>query len=143
MLVSLAALVASGYPLAASTHSSDIDGVIKNLDLTSFRNSVGPRRTHGKTTFADYGFIQVEKADTGANLISQDMGWVMGFSIVSADPRSLRLCFYDRGLAKPGHATPSYNATSALIVSKKSNGGWTAKQVPAGFANCRNNPASA
>jgi hypothetical protein len=141
-LVALAALVISGSSLAASVDASEINSVIKNLDLTTFPNSVGPRRLPGKTTFADYGFVHVEKTATGANLVRDDKGWAMSFRIISTGPKSLRLCFYDKGLGRPGEAgVSSYNSTSALLVSKSRRGMWTAKQVPTGFAGCRNDPA--
>jgi len=143
ILAAVTALVASGSSLASPIDAIEIDGVIKHLDLTTFPNSVDPRRMPGKTTFADYGFVRVEKTVNGAKLVSDDRGWTMGFSIISAGPKSLRLCFHDRGLARPGDArAPSYNATSALAVSKSRRGIWAAKQVPAGFANCQNDPAA-
>ena len=143
ILIALTALVASGSSQASSVDPTEIDGVIKHLDLTTFRNSVGPRQVSGKKTFADYGFSPVEKTVNGAKLVHDDKGWMMGFSIISADPTSLRLCFYDRGLARPGDLrAPSYNATSALLVSKSRRGMWAAKQVPEGFANCQNDSAA-
>lgn len=143
MFVAVVAFVASGSSPAALTDANEIDSVIENLDLTSFPNSIGPRRVSGKTTFVDYGFVHIEKTSVGADLIREDRGWMMGFRIVSAGPRSLRLCFYDRGIAKSGHLTPSYNATSALLVSKRPSGRWTANQASAGFANCQNDPPAA
>lgn len=141
-LALLSALIASGSLVA--TPANEVDGLIKNLDLTTFPNSVGPRRMSGKTTFADYGFVNVKKTSRGANLVRDDQGWMVGFTIVSSSPGVLRVCFYDRGLAKPGDVrAPSYNSTAALLVSKKPLGRWTAKQVAAGFSKCRNDPATA
>ena len=140
-LFALAALASSGSSLAASVDVSEVDGVIKNLDLTSFPNSVGPRRLPGKSTFADYGFVRVKRAIAGAEVVRDDKAWLMGFRIVSANPTSLRLCFYDRALGRPGDVfVPTYNSTSALLISKSQRGAWTAKQVPAGFTNCKNYP---
>lgn len=144
ILAAIQILVASGSSLASSTYAIEIDGVIKHLDLTTFPNSVGPRRMPGKTTFADYGFVRVEKTVNGAKLVRDDKGWTMGFTIISAGPKSLRICFYDQGLARPGDIrAPSYNATSALLVSKSRRGVWAAKQVLAGLPDCQNDPAAA
>jgi len=141
ILLAFAAIVASGPSLATSFDDGEIDSVIKNLDLTTFPNSIGPRRTPGKTTFSEYGFVHVEKIVHGANLVEKDKGWMMSFKILSSAPESLRLCFHDRGLVAPGEArAPSYNATSALLVLKSPQGRWTAKQIPAGFADCQNDP---
>jgi hypothetical protein len=143
ILIILTALAVSGSAQAASPDVGTINAIIKNLNLTSFPNSVGPRRLPGRTSFADYGFVIVEKSANGASIFSKDKGWVMSFRVLSTGPRSLQLCFHDRGLARPGDATvPSYNATSALVVSKLPHGLWTAKQVRAGFANCKNDPTA-
>ncbi|KMM77343.1 pesticin immunity protein [Xanthomonas sp. NCPPB 1128] len=144
MLVGLVALGMSASSLAASHEAGVTDAIIQHLDLTSFPNSVGPRRMPGKTTFADYGFVDVTKTADGARLLQADKGWMMRFEVLSADPTSVRLCFHDSGLARPGDTSaPSYNATSALLVAKSSRGNWTARQVPAGFADCRNDPVDA
>jgi len=143
-LFALAALASSGSSLAASVDASEVDGVIKNSDLTSSSNSVGPRRLPGKSTFADYGFVRVKRAIAGVEVVRDDKSWLMGFRIVSANPTSLRLCFYDRALGRPGDVfVPTYNTTSALFISKTQRGAWTAKQVPAGFTNCKNYPEEA
>lgn len=130
-----------GSSVGASINTSLIDGIIRNLDLTSFPNSVGPRRITGKTSFADYGFVRVEKTEDGANLEAEDKGWIMGFRVISAGPQSLQLCFTDRGEGRPGDVSaPSYNATSALVVSRMPRGTWAAKRVPEGFSSSKNDP---
>ncbi len=144
MLVGLAALGLGASSPAAPPQAGITDAVIQHLDLTSFPNSVGPRRLPGKTTFADYGFVDVTKTADGARLLQTDKGWMMRFEVLSADATSVRLCFHDTGLARPGEPrAPSYNATSALLVSTASQGMWTARQVPAGFADCKNDPDDA
>lgn len=141
IVAALAALIAHGSPLAASSYDRQIHAVIGNLDLTSFPNSVGPRREPGKTTFADYGFVDLETIANGASLTQEDKGWMMSFTILSAGPSGLRLCFHDRGLARPGDVIgPSYNTWSALFVSTARRGLWTARQIPGGYAGCRNDP---
>lgn len=95
----------------------------------------------GKTSFSDYGFVHVEKTGYGAELRREDGGWAMNFHVLSAGPDSLRLCFGDWGVARPGDArAPSYNTTSALFVYKAPKGRWVAKGVPEGFPNCKNDP---
>lgn len=143
-LIALAALASSVSSPAVSVDESEVNDVIKKLDLTSFPNSVGPRRVTGKSTFEDYGFVHVKKTLTGAELVLDDKSWLMSFRIVSANAASLRICFYDRALGKPGDGfVPAYNATSALLILKSKRAAWVAKQVPAGFANCKNYPEEA
>jgi hypothetical protein len=123
ILAAIAALVASGSSPASPIDAIEIDGVIKHQDLTTFSNSTGSRRMRGKTTFADYSFLRVEKTVNGAKLVRDDKGWTTGSSIISAGPKSLRICFYDRGMAQPGDGrAPRYSATSALLVSKSRRG---------------------
>ncbi|WP_017914141.1 hypothetical protein [Xanthomonas sp. SHU 166] len=144
MLVGLLALGVGASSPVVSQQAGVVDAVIQQLDLTSFPNSVGPRRLPGKTTFADYGFVDVTKTAHGARLLEADKGWMMRFEVLSADATSVRLCFHDTGLARPGATqAPSYDATSALLVSTASQGKWTARQIPAGFADCKNAPAGA
>ncbi len=143
-LVALAVLVASGSSTATSSRASDVDGVIQNLDLTTFPNSTGPRRLPERTTFADYGFVIIKKIEGGAEIVRDDRGWEMSFTIPSATPTFLHLCFFDKGLGRPGNGSvPSYNSTSALLVTKSRKGRWSAKQVAKGFPSCQNDPAEA
>ena len=64
-LFALAALIATAPSHATNGAAQQI---IERLDLTSFSNSVGPRRIPGKTSFADYGFTTVEEGVDGATL---------------------------------------------------------------------------
>nr|WP_294817840.1 hypothetical protein [uncultured Sphingomonas sp.] len=61
----VAAWAAIGSLSAAPAGANDMDGVIRNLDLTTFPNSLGPGRWTGKATFADYGFVIVAKTANG------------------------------------------------------------------------------
>ena len=143
-VLALAALAGSACSPAASAEADDVSALIDRLDLTSFPNSVGPRRVAGKSTFADYGFTAIERSHRGAVLTTEDRGWMMEFEVVSDDRQSLQLCFHDRGLQRPGDIFgPTYDATSALRVTKSPDGPWTAAQVRGGFAGCRNDPPTA
>lgn len=138
-MIALLALAAIGLPSPASADADDVDGVIRNLDLTSFPNSVGRRRTPGKTSFADYGFVSVAKTASGAKLIRKGDGRSKSFVIISSGPGYLRLCFHDRFVLASDSASPiRADITSALIVRKSRRGAWTAEQLPGGFLNCRN-----
>lgn len=135
----LLALVAA--PAAAA---GDVrDAVVARLDLTSFPNSVGPRRVAGRHGFADYGFTQVRRTADGADLYAADRGWMMGFRILAATPTRLRLCFVDRGLRRPQDMRgPSYDTRTALVVTRTRNGPWPAHVVPGGMPGCADAPAA-
>jgi len=134
----------AGASSATPSHSRAIEAIVRNLDLTSFPNSTGPRRSPGKATLADYGFVRVVPDGTETSVYQRDRSWVMSFRIISEDAHSVRLCFHDRGLSQPNSlVAPSYNATSALLISKSPRGPWKAAQVPAGFSSCENDPVTA
>ena len=125
-----------------------VDGVIAHLDLSSFPNSTGPRRSPGKRSFADYGFTEVELTSEGATLYRPDHSWMMWFSILTTGPSTIRICFGDQGLQRPGDIrAPEYDARSALLLLTRGNDAvtaadpwWQAKEIPGGFSTCQNNP---
>jgi hypothetical protein len=144
-IVTALAIYGAAAPSLASTSSErDTNVLIRKLDVTSFPNSIGPRREPGKSTLADYGFVNVEKTPHGVSLTTRDHGWLMGFDILTRSPEAFDICFYDRGLRRPGDVrAPSYNTTTALRVRKSERGLWKAEQVQGGFANCQNDPPAA
>lgn len=141
------ALAATVAIFAAPTISAGDNGagsLVANLDLTSFPNSTGPRRAAGEFTFADYGFTQVEMTPGGAKLTASDGSWVMSFEIVSNSSGTVEICFHDQAIGRSGQIfRPSYNATSALRVTKSPRGKWSAQQVARGYLNCWNDPPAA
>jgi hypothetical protein len=143
LLSALLTIATAGASNATPNHSRTIENIVKNLDLTSFPNSTGPRRLPGKTTLADYGFVKVVPDNAETSVYQRDRSWVMSFRIISEDAHSVRICFHDRGLSQPNSlVAPSYNATSALLISKSPRGPWKAAQVPAGFPSCENDPVT-
>lgn len=140
-MIVAAALIATGPPIAASTEASAVDDIIRKLDLTSFANSIGARRVPEKTTFADYGFVTVEKTMNSVRLLRKDDGRSKSFAVLSNGPKFIRLCFHDKFVVMPGSVSPiRYYTTLALVVTKSQRGMWTAQSVPGGFLNCRNDP---
>ena len=137
-LFALATLIATAPSHATNGAAQQI---IERLDLTSFSNSVGPRRIPGKTSFADYGFTTVEEGVDGATLKQADGGWEMAFEILATTPGTVDICFHDRGIQRPGDIIgPSYNATQALRVTMSQGAGWPARQIREGLPGCRKSP---
>ncbi|MDV3482152.1 MULTISPECIES: pesticin immunity protein [Sphingobium] len=134
MLVSATLLVPSTSAISA-VDPSPVESVIDRLDLTSFPNSIGPRRVAEKKTFSEYGFIVIKKTASGAYLELDSHRWEMSFNVLSAKDGRMTVCFGDRAL---GGGT--YNALSALSLSKTTDGMWIAKQLKGGLPNCRNKP---
>jgi hypothetical protein len=138
------AFVHAGATVAVSSDRIErelIDQVIAKLDLTSFPNSTGPRREPGKKTLADYGFVVVEPTPRGAQLYLADRGWMMAFVILQATPSTVEICLYDRGLRKAGDAFgPSYDARSALTLTRTDDGRYVASELTGGSHACANDP---
>lgn len=141
-LIAIAAVVAIGPSLAAPVNANNVDRVISKLDLTTFPNSLSPRRMPGRTTFADYGFITVTKTASRAKLVRKNDGASKSFVVMSDDSRHMRLCFHDGVVRYLGATARRFDMTSALIVTKSQRGAWTAEEIPGGFPNCRNGLAA-
>lgn len=143
-MIAVAALAAIGSSSAAPADANGVDAVIRNLDLTTFPNSIGPTRAPGKATFAEYGFVIVAKSATGATLVRKGDGHSKRFVVISDASKYMRLCFHDRFVVWLGGTTPrSYDTTAALLVTKSRTGRWTAEQLKGGFPGCLNYPAAA
>jgi hypothetical protein len=143
-MIAVAALAAIGSSSATSVDANDVDGVIRNLDLTRFPNSIGPGRSPHKATFADYGFVVVAKTAMGAKLVRRADGGSKSFVVISNGPKYMRLCFHDRFVVwLGGTEARAYNTTAALVVRKSRPGNWAAEQLKGGFPTCHNYPAAA
>ena len=113
-----------------------VQQIVRDLDLTAFRNSTGPRREPRKRSFADYGFTQVDLRDAGASLYQSDRGWMMSFEVLSAAATTVDICFHDQGLKRPQDSwAPTYNAWSALRL-KRTSSGFSVSEVRAGLPGC-------
>lgn len=135
---SLGIAVADAIPAPVISMSDEMDQMIRRLDLTSFRNSTGPRRAAGKRTLADYGFSKTRRSNQGATMTSLDGGWMMSFQILTTSDAVVDVCFRDRALQRQtDRVRPSYDATSALRITKATKGYWTARTSPINYPSCR------
>jgi hypothetical protein len=126
---SLAVLILSGA--ACASVASDLISYIprsalesfvaETLDLASFRNSFGPRRTAEQRRFSSFGMTP----NRSANGIIQyeDADWIYRIEIGGRGDHNrdgiedLKLCFEDR--AKDG----TYSTAQSLLVTRYSNDG--------------------
>lgn len=70
-------------------------GAARVLDLTSFRNSTGPRRRPEAKTPADHGFTQVVRTRDGVELYRDDQSWMMTVRVLEDGPEKKLLCIGD------------------------------------------------
>ncbi len=106
--------------------------MIRTLDMTSFPNSIGPRRVAGKRTLADYGFTVVKGFDDGwAYSTEPDNSWQIGVFMLKDGRRMKRLCVTDVAI---GGGT--YRSTTAIDVAARSDGTWHAVRVLGVVSGC-------
>lgn len=75
------------------------------VDVTSFPNSIGPRRQDNLKTFKDYGFTDVRLVDETVELYEADGSWMFAITVIYSDDNKAILCILDRALGGP-----TYNA---------------------------------
>ena len=112
-----AVIVASLLALspAAASGLADLEpaAVAGMIDVTSFPNSIGPRREDGLKTFADYGFTDIELVDGTVELYEDDRSWMFGITVLKASDGQLVLCVLDKALAGPTYHTQDATAFQA------------------------------
>ena len=91
--------------------------VVERLDVTSFPNSIGPRREEGLHTFADYGFTDVVVDGQAVRLTWPEGEWVFTVTVLDERNGRLRLCVADK--AENGG---SYDTVSAIEVVEGATG---------------------
>lgn len=114
------------------THRAAADAMIAKLDMTSFPNSIGPSRSAGKTTLANYGFTQRSIFDDGwAYAKTADGSWQFGVFVLTDGTRAKTLCITDSAL---GGGT--YHATTAIEATPGPGGLWRSARVLHGVRGC-------
>ncbi|MBA16270.1 MAG: hypothetical protein CMN73_07925 [Sphingomonas sp.] len=98
MLFALLMLALPQDALLAETSMFDATEVAERLDVTSFPNSIGPRREADKHRFADYGFTEIADDAGTAELTSADGEWVFRIRVLGASGDTIRICVLDRAL---------------------------------------------
>lgn len=101
------------------------------LDVTSFPNSLGPRRKEGLRTFADYGFTKVTRDGNAAVLEPADGSWTFRVTLIGSDDKVLKLCILDRALDGA-----SYFSVKPIEVAQGKDGLFRATGNPVADPNC-------
>ena len=141
IFVVLALLAGAAAPRHVAPETTAADTVIQHLDLTSFTNR-GVNLDGEKFTFADNGFVVVQKAANGATLARKADGLTKSFDVLMADSEGLRLCLHDKWVVMPKSPSPMrFDYTTALMVWRSADRLWQAEVVPGGFMGCINNPS--
>lgn len=104
----------SELPLGAPSAAE----VLQYLDMTSFRNSLGPRREPGLRVPSDWGFSELT-IDNGHATLEEPGEWEFSLGIIRIARDGVIACFYDR--ARNGG---TYNAQQALRIVRDKAGGY-------------------
>ncbi len=120
LLSSAAWASCSGVPdcdpaLDASTLAYTVSTVVEKLDVTSFRNSIGPRRQGGKHTFRDYGFVLIQSGDRRAVVREAGGPWEFIITLLGSEP--VTICLEDK--ARNGG---SYHTQHAYVLTPAEDG---------------------
>ena len=107
MGAALAAASLFALPPAAASGLVDLQpvAVAGKIDVTSFPNSIEPRREEGLRTFGDYGFSEIDWVDPTVELYEPDRSWMFGITVLGASPDRLLLCVLDMALGGPTYHT--------------------------------------
>ena len=95
--------------------------IAEQIDVTSFRNSIGPRREPGLKTFSDYGFTESDRDGHTARLTDKERSWMFGVTVAEASDERLVLCILDQALNGGSYRTLSAigyeNGAEGLLVA--------------------------
>ena len=119
--------------LSASARSSNSAAaeMMRKLDMTSFPNSIGPRRRPGAYTLAQYGFTSFTSFGDGwAEAQEADHSWSFGFFVLDNGDQKKRLCVTDT--AHGG----TYRSTEAIDVVPAKDGLWKSVTVVGRVPGC-------
>ncbi len=91
--------------------------VVDTLDVTSFSNSISPRREAGKITFKDYGFSSV-KFSSGRAIVSESgNSWQFVITLLDATADKIKICLEDKALSGG-----NYHAQNAYLLTANKSG---------------------
>ena len=91
------------------------DAVLAALDLSSFRNSVGPRHLQSPATPETAGFTEAAFEDGHASRTSTNGDWSIGLRILAVEGDDVRVCFTDMA------SKASYFVQTSLTLHRSGN----------------------
>lgn len=117
-----AGLEEPAHKISSYLPSKDVEKfVVEKLDLSTFRNSFGPRREPGKRTFADFGLRPTNTSNGVIEFKDDDWNYtvkILGRQDYNNDGiEDLAIRFTDRSLVG------SYRTESQLLLTRYSNDG--------------------
>ncbi len=90
--------------------------VFDKLDVTSFSNSIGPRREKDKKTFSDYGAFIVKIDNKKLFISGENYTWKYTITLLDKTNDGIKVCFEDR--ANNGG---TYASQEALLLKFSEN----------------------
>lgn len=106
--------------------------IVDRLDITSFPNSIGPRRRPGARTLADYGLTKKSSFDDGwVYTAMPDKSWMVGVFILKPGRQRRRICITDTSTSGG-----TYRSINAVDVRRRPDGSWVVAQVVGPVTGC-------
>jgi hypothetical protein len=102
---------------AVPVHAETAQNLGERLDMTSFPNSIGPRREDGARTLKDYGFTKVQIEGETVRFLEPDESWVFAVRPLATTAPQMALCIEDQALNGG-----SYHIVEALEVTEGTDG---------------------
>lgn len=122
VLIFLIAATAAGAPLDAQQQA--VESVIRNIDMCSFPNSLGPRCDAAPQRLRDFAGMTFEWRG-GALEVTDNGGWLRRFTPLPAVDGQYRFCFLDSAKGAGG----TYLVQRAIELSEVAGRTYSAKIV--------------
>jgi len=106
-------------------HTTDLLYIARNLDVTSFPNSIGPSRRPGAKMLHQYGFNTATPKPGIAEFTTDDGGWYFGVEMLQDRGDIKELCVSDRAMN-----LGTYNTRTRVKVKRNAEGLYQAVEPP-------------
>lgn len=119
-LIKLIAVGLISLSISQAYADTSLKKIIENLDISSFRNSLGPRSPEKGATLPSFGFNIPINYDNKEiyGLTDKNNSWSYSIKIIKEEKNNITICFYD--YANTTQST--YKAAEALKLKKDING---------------------
>lgn len=132
LLCFLTSITSSGACLAAVPAQT----IAENLDITSFKNSLGPRSLTKGTTLPMLGFTKAayDEQSKVYELTDVKNTWTYSVKVIAEHKTNADICFYDFA-SRPN---ASYRSIQKLAIKESSNGKYIATKQYQNNIACEN-----
>ncbi len=88
-------LMAQLRPMIEPAAQNTGAGIARDIDITSFPNSIGPRKAPGKWSLASYGFTEMTGEGLSVEVWLPDHTWSFGLTLLNSSYPYTDVCITD------------------------------------------------